>query len=247
MREFRAETFGEFETPAAAAAGAARLFGALAGEAFRQRGRFVVALAGGTSFLPCYRILSEPAPSAIEVWRGTHVFFGDERCVPDGHPERNDGAVERALLRHVPVRQENVHRVSATAEEAADRYEDEIRRVAGHPGEPVPSLDLVLLGLGPDGHTASLFPGHPSVEESRRLVVRVDGAPKRPSSRISVTLPLIIAARCVVFLATGAGKAEAYFAARAGQRNVPAGRVNPLFGQLFFVADRAAASVWRSA
>jgi len=247
MRDFRGDGFGEFETPAAAAAGAARLFGALAGEALRQRGRFVVALAGGASFLPCYRILSEPAPPLAETWPRTHVFFGDERCVPDGHPDRNDAAAEQALLRHVPVRPANVHRVSATSEDAAERYEAEIRLVAGHPGEPVPSFDLILLGLGPDGHTASLFPGHPAVEETRRLVVRVDGAPKRPSSRISFTLPLINASRCVVFLVTGADKAEAYFAARAGQQNVPAGRVNPLFGQLLFLADRDAASVWRSA
>lgn len=240
------EGFGEFETPGAAAAGAARLFGALAAEALRQRGRFVVALAGGTSFLACYRILSEPSAAAAETWGRTHVFFGDERCVPQRHPDRNDAAVEEALLRHVPVRPENVHRVAATAEDAAERYEAEIRRVVGHPGEPVPSFDLVFLGLGPDGHTASLFPGHPAVEETRRLVVRVDGAPKRPPSRVSFTLPLLNAARCVAFLVTGADKAEAYFAARAGQRNVPAGRVNPLFGQLLFLSDREAAAIWRS-
>ena len=246
MREFRTEGWGEFETPGAAAAGVARLFGTLAAEALRQRGRFVVALAGGKSFLPSYRILSEPAPSAADVWPRTHVFFGDERCVPDGHPDRNDASVQQALLRHVPVPPENIHRVPATSEDAAERYEAEIRRVAGHPGEPVPSFDLILLGLGPDGHTAALFPGHPAVEEARRLVVRVEGAPKRPASRISFTIPLINAARCVVFLVTGANKAEAYFAARAGQRNVPAGRVNPLFGQLLFLADRDASSVWRS-
>lgn len=246
MREFRMDGVGEYETPGAAAAAAARLFAALAVEALRQRGRFAVALAGGRSYVPCYRILSEPSAVAAGTWGRTHVFFGDERCVPDGHPDRNDAAVEAALLRHVPVPPANVHRVAATSEDAAERYEAEIRRVVGHPGEPVPSFDLVFLGLGPDGHTASLFPNHPAVEEAHRLVVRVDGAPKRPPSRVSVTLPLLNAARCVAFLATGADKAEAYFAARAGQRNVPSGRVNPLFGQLLFFSDRAAAAIWRS-
>ncbi len=245
MREFRTGGFSEFETPGAAAAGAARLFSTLAGEAIRQRGRFIVALAGGTSFLACYRLLAEPAPSAAGSWERTIVFFGDERCVPEGHPDRNDVAADGALLRHVRIPAENVHGVAATAEDAAERYEAAIRRVVGHPGEAVPSFDLVLLGLGPDGHTASLFPGHSAADEEKRLVVRVDGAPKRPSSRISVTLPLINAARCVTFLVTGADKAEAFFAAMAGQRNVPAGRVNPLFGQLVFLTDRDAASIWR--
>jgi 6-phosphogluconolactonase len=247
MREFRTGAFSEFETPGAAAAGAARLFSTLAGEAIRQRGRFLVALAGGTSFLVCYRLLSGPTPSLVGSWERTVVFFGDERCVPEGHPDRNDAAADGALLRHVPIPSGNVHRVDATAEDAAERYEAAIRRVVGRPGEAIPSFDLVLLGLGPDGHTASLFPGHPAVDEEQRLVVRVDGAPKRPASRITVTLPLINAARCVAFLVTGPEKAEAFFAAMAGQRNVPAGRVNPLFGQLLFLADRDAASIWRVA
>jgi 6-phosphogluconolactonase len=252
VREFRTSGLGEFENPDMAARAAAELFVRLADEAIRQRGGFFVALAGGTSFQKCLRLLAEPQVSSKVDWTKVVVFFGDERCVAEGHPDRNDAAADATLLRHVSIPPGNVRRVDAMAADAAERYEAEIRRVVsarreGAPPERVPSFDLIFLGLGPDGHTASLFPGHPSLDEEERLVLKITGSPKPPPSRITFTFPLLNAARCVAFLVTGADRAEAFFAAMLGQRNVPAGLVNPLFGKLVFLADREAATVWRAA
>ncbi len=251
VRELRSRGFGEFESAEGAARAAAELFATLGAEAVRQRGGFYVALAGGTSFRTCHRILAEGGLSPPVDWPRVHVFFGDERCVPEGHPERNDRAASEALLTRVAIPPRNVHRVEALAPDGAGRYEEEVRRVVGArrdgaPPERVPSFDLVFLGLGPDGHTASLFPGHPAVDEEERLVLKVSGVPKPPPSRVTFTLPLLNAARCVAFLVTGPDKAEALFAAMGGQRNVPAGRVDPLFGRLLFLADREAGAVWRA-
>ncbi len=252
LRDLRTSGFSEFETSDAAARAAAELFIRLAEEAIRRRGGFFVALTGGTSFQKCLRLLAEPQVSAKVDWAKVHVFFGDERCVAEGHPDRNDAAADAALLKRAPIPPGNIHRVDAVAADAAELYEAEIRSVVGArregaPPERVPSFDLILLGLGPDGHTASLFPGHASLDEEERLVLRVTGSPKPPPSRVTFTFPLLNAARCVVFLVTGSDKAEAFFAAMLGQRNVPAGRVNPLFGKLVFLADREAASIWRAA
>lgn len=252
FRDHRTAAFSEFESADLAARAAADLFVRLAAEALRQRDVFCVALAGGASFRACHRLLAEPLFASKVDWEKVEVFFGDERCVPAGRPGRNDAAAEAELLSRVPVPRGNVHRIDAAAPDAAERYEAKIRKVVGRrreggTAERIPSFDLIFLGLGPDGHTASLFPGHRSLEEEERLVLRVTGSPKPPPSRVTFTLPLINAARCVVFLVTGTDKAEAYFAARAGQRNVPAGHVRPLFGSLHFLADRAATAVWRSA
>ncbi len=251
LRELRNKGFGEFQSPEGAARAAAELFAKLGAEAVRQRGGFFVALAGGSSYRTCHRLLAEGSLSPPVDWPRVHVFFGDERCVPEGHPERNDRAASETLLARVAIPPGNIHRVEAMAPDGAERYEAEIRRVVGArrdgaPAERVPSFDLVFLGLGPDGHTASLFPGHPSVDEEERLVLKVSGAPKPPPSRVTVTLPLLNAARCVAFLVTGRDKAEALFAAMIGQRTIPAGRVTPLFGSLLFLADREAAAVWRA-
>lgn len=223
------------------------LFVTLAAKAVAERGNFFCSLAGGTTPLNCYRILAAPMVSSKVDWGKVHVFWGDERCVPEGHPDRNDEAALDALLRHVPIPSKNIHRVAATEPDAAERYESDLRGVfsslpleESSVSSDIPRFDLILLGMGPDGHTASLFPGHPAVEEKTRLVVRVDGAPKPPPSRVTFTLPLLNAARQVAFLVTGRDKNAALRRVLNGDPALPAARVAPRDGTLAFLADAAA-------
>jgi 6-phosphogluconolactonase len=223
------------------------LFVTLAAKAVAERGTFFCSLAGGKTPLSCYRILAAPLISSKVNWERTHVFWGDERCVPEGDKDRNDEAALEALLRKVPLPSKNIHRVPATQPDAAQLYEADLRGV--FPSLPlkessvssdIPRFDLVLLGMGSDGHTASLFPGQPAVDERTRLVVRVDGAPKPPPSRITFTLPLLNAARHVAFLVTGKDKNAALRRVLNGDTALPAARVLPRDGTLAFLADAAA-------
>ena len=222
------------------------LFVTLAAKAVAERGEFFVSLAGGTTPLAGYRVLAAPLISSKVDWPRVHVFWSDERCAPEGHRDRNDEAALDALLRKVPLPSRNIHRVPATEADGAQRYESELRRVfSSSLKEPlssseIPRFDLILLGMGTDGHTASLFPGHPAVEEKTRLVVRVDGAPKPPPSRVTFTLPLINAARHVAFLVTGKDKNAALRRVLNGDAALPAARVLPRDGTLAFLADAAA-------
>jgi 6-phosphogluconolactonase len=226
------------------------LFVTLAARAVEERGEFFCSLAGGTTPLSSYRILAAPMISSKVNWGKTHVFWGDERCVPEDSRDRNDEAALDALLRKVPIPSKNIHRVAATEPDAAQRYESDLLRAFSSSlslplkessvSSDIPRFDLILLGMGPDGHTASLFPGHPAVEEKTRLVVRVDGAPKPPPSRVTFTLPLLNAARHVAFLVTGADKNAALRRVLNGDRSLPAARVAPRDGTLAFLSDAAA-------
>lgn len=226
------------------------LFVTLAAKAVAEKGVFFCSLAGGTTPLSCYRILAAPLISSKVDWQRTHIFWGDERCVPEGSEDRNDEAALDALLRKVPIPSKNIHRVPATEPDAAQLYESDLRRAFSSSlplkesslssSSEIPRFDLILLGMGPDGHTASLFPGHPAVEEKTRLVVRVDGAPKPPSARVTFTLPLINAARHVAFLVTGADKNTALRRVLNGDPALPAARVAPRDGMLVFLSDAAA-------
>ena len=228
---------------------AAFLFVNLAAKAVAERGEFFCSLAGGRTPLNCYRLLAAPLISSKVDWSRVHVFWGDERCVSEGHPDRNDEAALDALLRKVDIPSKNIHRVAATDPDAAERYESdllgtfgEISRSSSSPRDPVPRFDLILLGLGPDGHTASLFPRHPALDETRRLVVRVDDSPKPPPSRITFTLPLLNAARRVALLVTGREKAAALAGVLADDESLPAARLDPV-GTLMILADSAALSL----
>ena len=159
-----------FSTPAALAEDAAERFAALAQEAVEKRGRFAVALSGGgTPQLLFRQLAAEPFAGRIP-WGQTHVFWGDERCVPPDHPGSNYLSAREALLDHVPLPAGQVYRVRGEwrPEQAAQAYGDELHRVFG---SGWPRFDLILLGLGNDGHTASLFPGSAALEEKERLVV----------------------------------------------------------------------------
>lgn len=228
------------------------LFVTLAAKAVAERGEFFCSLAGGTTPLSSYRILAAPLISSKVNWKKVHIFWGDERCVPEGSKDRNDEAALEALLRKVPIPSKNIHRVPASEPDAAQLYESDLLRAFSSSLplplkesfssllSEIPRFDLILLGMGPDGHTASLFPGHPAVEEKARLVVRVDGAPKPPPARVTFTLPLINAARHVAFLVTGADKNAALRRVLNGDPALPASRVAPRDGTLVFLSDAAA-------
>jgi 6-phosphogluconolactonase len=217
---------------------AAERFTALASRAIAERGRFVVALPGGSTPGPVYALLAdEPLASQVD-WGTVQVLWGDERCVPPDHLDSNYRMASRALLEHVGVARENVHRIPGELPpaEAAAVYQAELRQVLGEEGR----FDLVLLGMGADGHTASLFPNTTAIKERKPKVVSVY-VQKLTSWRITLTLPVINAARCVVFLVCGAKKASALARVFAGEA-LPAGLVQPEDGHLTWLVDRQAAA-----
>lgn len=175
----------------------------LAAEAAAAGRRLALALPGGSvgeTFLP---VLAE---AAVE-WPKVDVFWCDERAVPPHHPDSNYALARRLLLERVGLEPARIHRMRAEAEAlgtAAADYEAELRRVLGDP----PALDLALVGVGPDGHVCSLFPGHRALDERSRLAVQVAGAPKPPRRRITLTLPALRQARLLVAAAFGAPKAD---------------------------------------
>lgn len=217
---------------------AARRFTTLASAAIADRGRFVVALSGGSTPIPVYALLAEKPYASRVDWARLHVFWGDERCVPLDHPDSSYRMTSQTLLNYVPVPSENVHRVRGELppEEAAAVYRSELLEVLGEDGR----FDLILLGMGTDGHTASLFPGTKAVEEREEAVVAayVD---KLAAWRVTLTLPVINAARHVVFLVSGSAKAPVLARVHAGEA-LPAGLVRPQDGQLTWLVDRDAAA-----
>jgi 6-phosphogluconolactonase len=172
------------------------------------RGSCALALAGGSTPRPVYEALSGPPLAGTIPWDRVRIYFGDERAVPPDHPESNFRMAREAMIARVAIPAANVHRMEADGsnlEEAADRY------AALLP----PALDVMVLGVGPDGHTASLFPGSPALGERARRVVPVR-APRPPERRLTLTPPVIAAARRIVVLAAGADKAEAVARALRG-------------------------------
>lgn len=224
--------------PDRAAAEACRLVLAAERRALAERGAFAVALAGGSTPRRLYeRLAGERAD-----FRRWLVFFGDERWVPPGHPDSNARMAREALLDRVAIPRHQVCAVDTNAgspAKAAELYSRALRRRL--PGAP-PVLDLVLLGLGADGHTASLFPGSAALEAPGGLVAVANRAPSGSAWRVTLTFGTINAAREVLFLASGRDKAEAF--ARVARRDdaLPASRVRPVRGTLTFVVDEDAAS-----
>jgi 6-phosphogluconolactonase len=183
-------------------------FAAEQDRALESRGACAVALAGGSA---ATALLPALARAGLD-WSGTDVFWADERAVPADHPESNYGIARRLLLEPAAVPAGRRHPMAGDApdlERAAASYADELARVLGSP----PRLDLALLGVGPDGHVASLFPGHPALRETEDWVRAVLDAPKAPARRLTLTLPVLAASRRVVVFATGREKASAIRAA----------------------------------
>jgi 6-phosphogluconolactonase len=226
---------------------AAAHFIRLADEAIQHSGCFNVALSGGSTPKQLYAALTKQPLTGQVDWRRVHFFWGDERCVPPDHPDSNYRMAHENLLTHIPLPSENVYRIHGelSSDVAAHSYEDELRRM--FVGK-LPRFDLILLGLGEDGHTASLFPGTPAVREDVRWAVAVqhDSPPLPLVDRVTLTLPVLNAAREVIFLVSGAGKAERLAQVLNGPYNIdrmPAQAVKPESGRLRWLVDKAAASL----
>ncbi len=217
-----------------------------ANAAVHQRGRFTIALSGGSTPRNLHTLLATTARSTLP-WDQTFFFWGDERHVPPTDSESNYRMAEETLLSKIPVAPANVFRVPAEnpdAAAAAEAYEQTLRKFFNvEPGD-FPRFDLILLGLGPDGHTASLFPETAALAEKSRLVV-ANWVEKLKASRITFTLPLINAARSVAFLVSGADKAPILHEVLEGEgpgEKYPSKLVHPSDGKLIWFVDRAAAS-----
>jgi 6-phosphogluconolactonase len=229
------------------------LFAAAAEEVFRaaedsvaERGRFTIALSGGSTPKSLYNLLATNARIALP-WDRMFFFWGDERHVGPDDPESNYRMANDAMLSKVAVPPANILRVPAEnpdAAAAAAAYEQTlIKFFALKPGQ-FPRFDLILLGLGPDGHTASLFPGTAALSETTRLVV-ANRVEKMKTFRITLTLPVLNAAECVTFLVSGTDKAEVLKTVLEGDappEQYPAKMVRPAKGKLIWFLDRAAAS-----
>lgn len=228
----------------AAGATALEIFHA-AGDSISNRGVFRIALSGGTTPVRLFRKLAEPPFRDRPEWARTQFFFVDERCVPPDHERSNYRLAKEKLFEPLGIPDERVFRMHGEEEPhaAAREYQTLLEREAGG-GEAIPRLDFALLGLGADGHTASLFPGTPALEERRRWVVE-NSVPKLREWRLTLTLPVLNAGRRVVFLVVGEEKRKAVAAvlqAEGGNANLPASLVRPDRGSLIWIVDEAAAA-----
>jgi 6-phosphogluconolactonase len=217
-------------------------------QAAQQRGRFLIALSGGRTPEQVYQELASRSLPASEEWERTHFFFSDERCVPSDHPDSNYHLADQALFRPLKIRQDHLHRMKGEHSDphaAALEYEDVLREVTKTAPPAWPQLDLVMLGLGNDGHTASLFPGTDALREHRRWVT-VGHAPSNPHNRLTLTLGVINQATVVLFLASGESKADIVKRILEPQQEsdgqLPAALVRPQRGRLIWLLDRPAAS-----
>ncbi len=205
-------------------------------------GRFSLALAGGSTPKRLYELLAEPPFRDGISWDAVEIFFGDERSVPPEHPDSNYGMAHRALLSKVPVA---AHRMVAESGEA-DAYERLVRERVAEKRDGMPAFDLILLGMGKDGHTASLFPGTAALQETGRLVVMND-VPQMQTRRMTFTYPLINAAKRVWVLVPGADKREKVAECvsalkKPGERPYPVTGVRPAHGELVWWLDEASAA-----
>jgi 6-phosphogluconolactonase len=217
---------------------AARLITDLAGS---SRGRFAICLSGGSTPRRLYQLLAGAPYREAMPWDRVHWFWGDERFVPWDHPDSNYRMAREALLAHVPAPAQNIHGIATSGDpaEAARDYERVLKSYYGggslDPARPL--FDVELLGLGPDGHTASLFPGTKVLEERQRWVAEVVGA--KPEVRITLTFPPLESARHTAFLVAGSDKREPLTRVLAGDRELPAARLHPA-GELVWFVDALA-------
>jgi 6-phosphogluconolactonase len=220
-------------------------------EAVAQRGRFTIALSGGSTPKSLFNLLATNARTVLP-WDRMFFFWGDERHVPPTDPDSNYKMAEETMLSKIPVAAGNVFRIAAEnpdAAAAAEAYEKTLQKFfAIEPGGGKPSqfprFDLILLGMGPDGHTASLFPGSAGLQEKSRLVI-ANWVEKFKTSRLTFTLPVLNAAACVTFLVSGTDKAPALHEVLEGNapgEQYPAKLIHPADGNLIWLIDRAAAS-----
>ncbi|OBI93971.1 6-phosphogluconolactonase [Mycobacterium sp. 1245805.9] len=218
-------------------------------DAAAARGRALIVLTGGGNGIGLLRYLATRREQID--WSKVHLFWGDERYVPEDDDERNDKQAREALLDHVDIPSSQVHTMPASDGEfgadlaaAALAYE-QLLAANAEPGEPAPNFDVHLLGMGPEGHINSLFPDTAAVRETSRMVVAVEDSPKPPPQRITLTLPAIRRSREVWLMVSGAGKADAAAAAIGGASpaSVPAGQAVGLETTLWLLDQEAASKL----
>lgn len=217
-------------------------------EAVRTNGRFLIALSGGTTPETLYRALTSPALAERFDWSRTTFFFSDERCVPPDDTRSNYALAKKFLFTPLKIMPSQVYRIageSSDPQAAAFEYEQQLRLATKTSSSAQPSLDLVLLGLGEDGHTASLFPGA-SILRNHQRVIAATQSPKDPPNRLTMTLAAINRASVILFLVTGSGKAGVVRAIldprTEAERQLPAALVSPEEGRLIWFLDQAAAA-----
>jgi 6-phosphogluconolactonase len=230
------------------AAAAAELVHSLGREAIRANGRFFIALSGGATPEALYRALTSPVFADRFDWSRTTFFFSDERAVPPDDARSNYALANRTLFTPLNISPAQVYRMAGESHDpqaAAKEYEQQLRRAATTSRSTSPIIDLVLLGLGEDGHTASLFPGSPALRDQQSLIA-VTQSPKDPPTRLTMTFGAINRATVVLFLVAGSGKAGVVRGIldpkTDAERQLPASLVAPEKGRLIWLLDRAAAA-----
>lgn len=207
-------------------------------------GRFAIALSGGSTPKRLYGLLAAPPLRDQMPWTRVHLFFGDDRFVPWDSPDSNYGMAHEAMLAHLAIPPENIHGIpfAGTPADSASQYERTLKSYYGNDAlDPArPLFDIVLLGMGPDGHTASLFPGKPALDERRRWAVEVPEPGLNPFvPRVTLTYPALNSAKSVAFVAAGADKMAMMRRVLAGDRALPSAHIAPV-GELIWFVDRAA-------
>lgn len=225
---------------------AAERLSQIASSAVAARGRFFIALSGGNTPRAFYLLLSQSPWRARVPWAKAEVFFGDERCLPPQHPDSNFHIACKAMIEPLSLPQENVHRMLGELDPhaAAAAYQQEIVNAFSNAANMLPRFDLVLLGLGADGHTASLFPGSDALQENEKLVV-ANYVDKLKAYRLTLTLPVLNNARHIMFLVVGENKssiANELFVRPNRSIKYPAELIRPTDGTIIWFLDRAAAS-----
>ncbi|MEP7292846.1 MAG: 6-phosphogluconolactonase [Chloroflexota bacterium] len=236
-----------YPTRIAAAHAVAAQFAAAAERAITTKGRFTVVLAGGSTPRDVYRLLASDDYAAAVEWEYTQVFWGDERCVPLNDPENNGRMARETLLDHVPIPTDHIHRIPSqlAPEDAALEYEQTLRTYFFERGLEQPEFDLVLLGLGAEGHTASLFPHSPVLHEQERWVAATY-VERMNSWRVTLTPVALNSAAKVIFLVVGEEKAEALREILSEPKTpdeLPAQIVDPPHGRVLWIIDQAAAGL----
>ena len=242
-------TYRVWLTPDALAAAAAEYFAAAVSAAVEARGVARVAISGGTTPKAMFALLAERSePYFAQVpWEKLHLFWVDERCVPPADKDSNYGMTKQAMLDHVPLPASHIHRMEGELEpgEAAARYDAAVREEFGLDRSESPVFDLVLLGMGDDGHTASLFPHTEALHELGRIAVANHVPQQKQSWRVTLTWPVINRGRAVAFLIEGAAKTEVLHDVLLGEYDPethPSQLIRPESGTVTFLLDAAAAA-----
>ncbi len=225
---------------------AAEFFRLLSQKVILQQGRFAAAISGGSTPRRLYELLGSSHYREAIDWKRVHIFQVDERCVPRHHPDSNYGMIFNTLLAPANIPESNVHRIAGedSAEQAAGRYEQELRAFFDTTG--IPSFDLLILGVGEDGHTASLFPNKAAVFDQEHLAAPVHLEPPK-LSRVTLTFPVLNHAARILLLASGQSKAQVIqeIIEKRTPQEYPAGLLRPAKGSALWFVDRAAAGLLR--